>query len=563
MPKIARWLCLKFCPDLLRARTENHHLRRIAAALAGQISLNEMADLVAEECKIALSADSTCIFLAHDNNSYEMYGERGCTEAFKLNWKYIPEAVVARMNAQDGRLIMASADHLKQAFPEAAQAIETSGRKIIAYARMQVNGRPIGILAFAYDRVIDFELDRDYVLTIIDFCAQALERVRLTEREQLNRQQAEAANRAKTAFLANVSHEIRTPIGVIQGFADLLLESGGLTTTQRHWASVIRRNTQQLTGIIGEVLDISKIEAEKIEIENIGFSLKELLADVRTTAEFKAREKGIQFLFECGEVPEWVRSDPTRLRQILVNLVGNAIKFTVQGHVKVRVNCNLAGRLEVEVRDTGIGISPESQLTVFDPFIQADTSTRRCFGGTGLGLTIAKRLAKALGGDVCLKESIQGRGSVFIFHMDCQREDSPEARELQNESHRECELEGLRILLVEDSPDNQDLICSLLAREGASVDVVDSGIMGVKKALEENYNVVLMDIQMPGLDGHEAVARLRAQGYNRPIAALTAHALSSERLKSLREGFDDYLTKPIDRVRLIRSLKRLGYLGAS
>jgi CheY-like chemotaxis protein len=221
------------------------------------------------------------------------------------------------------------------------------------------------------------------------------------------------------------------------------------------------------------------------------------------------------------------------------------------------------------VRDTGIGISEEKRATVFDPFTQADTSTRRQFGGTGLGLTIAKHLAQALGGDVNLKESIPGTGSVFMFEMQCDRcgaletAHSPPPSVATHDKRPDHELEGLKILLVEDSVDNQDLICNLLSREGASVDVADSGLTGVKKAMSQYYNVVLMDIQMPGLDGHEAVAHLRAQGYNRPIAALTAHALSSERLKSLREGFDDYLTKPIDRTRLIRSLKRLGFLGAS
>ncbi|MGZ3723650.1 MAG: ATP-binding protein, partial [Bdellovibrionales bacterium] len=336
-------------------------------------------------------------------------------------------------------------------------------------------------------------------------------------------------------------------------------------------ASVIRRNTQQLTGLVGEVLDISKIEAEKIEIESIEFSLPELLDDVRTTAEFKASEKGIQLLFENSGIPDWIRSDPTRLRQVLVNLIGNAIKFTVQGHVKVRVSYTLSSQFQVEVRDTGIGISEENQNSVFEPFIQADTSTRRRFGGTGLGLTISKRLAQALGGDVYLKESIPGKGSTFCFFMDCERVESPDLTSSEaggvhgsyGNKAGNHELAGLRILLVEDSLDNQDLICSLLVREGAIVEVADTGSSGVKKALSKYYNVVLMDIQMPGLDGHQAVAHLRAQGYNRPIAALTAHVLSSERQKSLREGFDDYLTKPIDRGRLIRSLKRLGFLGAS
>jgi signal transduction histidine kinase len=334
------WLAKRFLPDLVQAKVEAEHLRRITSALGREISVREMSELVVEECKSALNADATCIFLQSEVG-YEMTAERGCTPTFKAEWHIIPPELLPRLLDQPGEgIFVGSPGETKRQMPAVSRLVDNSGRKLIAYAPLRVNGKPIGILGFAYDTELESEIDRNYLSTILGFCAQALERVRLTEREQCARQQAEAASHAKTAFLANVSHEIRTPIGVIQVFADLLLESGGLTDTQRHWASVIRRNTQQLTGLVGEVLDISKIEAEKIEIESIEFSLKELLEDVRTTAEFKAQEKGIQFLFECGEIPDWIRSDPTRLRQILVNLVGNAIKFTVQGHVKVRVQCN-------------------------------------------------------------------------------------------------------------------------------------------------------------------------------------------------------------------------------
>jgi signal transduction histidine kinase len=446
-----------------------------------------MSELVVEECKMALDADATCIFLQGEDG-YDMTAERGCTAAFKAEWRRIPSDILPRLglDSDNGGIFVGTADALKCRLPDVSRLVDASRRKLIAYAALRVNGKPIGMLAFSYNRDIQVHIDQNYLQTILGFCAQALERVRLTEREQIARQQAEAASQAKTSFLANVSHEIRTPIGVIQGFADLLLESKGLSETQRHWASVIRRNTQQLTGLVGEVLDISKIEAEKVEMESIEFSLPELLADLRTTAEFKAQEKGIQFLFECGEIPEWIRSDPTRLRQILVNLVGNAIKFTVQGHVKVRVHFNNPGLLEIEVRDTGIGISEDKRMSVFDPFTQADTSTRREFGGTGLGLTIAKRLAQALGGDVVLKESSPDKGSTFVFQMRCERCEapgSPPSTAGAEGAGSDHELEGLKILLVEDSIDNQDLICNLLAREGASVDVADSGVSGVKKAM--------------------------------------------------------------------------------
>jgi len=561
MRRLISWLAERYLPDLFRARTEAKHLQRIVAALTQNLSVREMAEIVVDECSMALGCDAACIYLLQ-SDEYELIAEKGCTDRFKKEWRIIPKAYLPRLMSKHPQeaLFVGSNDELKQEVREAESMIEQSGRKVIAYSPLVVNDESIGMLGFSYNKKPRRKIDRTFILTIIGFCAQALERVRLMEREQLARQQAEAANVAKTAFLANVSHEIRTPIGVIQGFVDLLLDSS-LTTVQRHWASVIRRNTQQLTGIIGEVLDISKIEAEKIEIDSVEFSLSEILEDVRTTAAFKAQEKNIDLIWDCDRVPDWVRSDPTRLRQVMLNLIGNAIKFTVQGWVSVKVCYEGDQSLRVTVRDSGVGIPIETQQSIFEPFTQADSSTRRRFGGTGLGLTIAKRLARAMDGDVVLFESELGKGSCFKFHIHLEEVVAPDVCAMPQPS-RDYELQGMKVLLVEDSPDNQDLICNLLVREGALVDVADSGLTGVEKALAKRYNVVLMDIQMPGLDGHQAVTQLRAQGYNRPIAALTAHALSSERQKAVLEGFDDYLTKPIDRTRLIRSVKRLGYVGA-
>jgi signal transduction histidine kinase/CheY-like chemotaxis protein len=426
---------------------------------------------------------------------------------------------------------------------------------------------PVGILGFSFNKAPQIDADNTFILTLADLYAQALDRARLFECEKMARREAELANKAKTDFLANMSHEIRTPIGVIQGYADLLLESEGLALEDHQMISIIQKNTQQLMGIIGEILDIAKIEAKKIEVERISFSLIDLVQDVETLATFKAKQKDVSIRFDYVDLPETICSDPTRLRQILVNLIGNAIKFTNRGYVQAKFevlqseDLNQSALLQVTVIDSGIGIAPDHHLRIFEPFIQADTSTRRRFGGTGLGLPISKRLAQALGGDLKLIRSSLENGSTFVLTIDCGKiglsnrvvvtTKSSQAKG----SHDRC-LVGKRILLVEDSIDNQQLVSRFLAKEGVVVEVADSGITGVQMALAHDYQFILMDIQMPGLDGYEAVALLRARGYNRPIAAFTAHAMKSERERALASGFDDYLTKPIDRTELIQTVRR-------
>jgi signal transduction histidine kinase/AmiR/NasT family two-component response regulator len=399
----------------------------------------------------------------------------------------------------------------------------------------------------------------------------------LTENLREAKLAADDANRAKSEFLANVSHEIRTPMTAILGHADLLLDptlSAADKVTSIH---SVQRNGRHLLELINDILDLSKIEAGKLEIESIACSLPNLLADVASLMRVRAVEKGLELRVEFqGAIPESIITDPTRLRQILVNLIGNAIKFTEQG--SVCITCGLADRngepeprLTFEVSDTGIGMTARQMERLFQPFVQADASTSRTFGGTGLGLSISRRLAESLGGSITVR-SEPGKGTSFqatiaidlpadVRMIDCPREvlSMPLPKEdlpgSPDGPTADC-LRGRRILLAEDGIDNQYLIALLLRRAGAWVELVENGREAIARALAQAsagtpHDVVFMDMQMPILDGYSAASQLRQSGYHQPIIALTAHAMSGDREKCLRSGCDDYCTKPIDQRRLI------------
>jgi ammonium transporter, Amt family len=395
------------------------------------------------------------------------------------------------------------------------------------------------------------------------------------------KESAEAASRAKSQFLANMSHEIRTPLGVIIGFTDLALAKEQSDIDRVHALQIIRRNAHQLSVLIDEVLDLSRVESGRLQIEKVCFDLVELLDDLRAALSIKAREKGITFSIESlGPVPTQLHSDPTRLRQILINLCSNAIKFTQRGGVRLTLRSVFPAdplapvTVKFEVSDTGIGISHENQSKLFRPFSQLDASINRRFGGSGLGLALSRKFAQALGGDLVLARSEPTQGSTFVLTI----LDGPADQEVfQSIPRQEMDfgislehvdsepkivsddrtLHGLTVLLVEDSPDNRIMISRFLKKAGAEVKTAVDGEDGVKKALEGGPDVVVMDIQMPGKDGHAATADLRQQGFTKPIIALTAHAMLEERQKSLTSGFDEYLTKPVNRQDLVGTIQRL------
>lgn len=380
---------------------------------------------------------------------------------------------------------------------------------------------------------------------------------------------AEAASRAKSEFLANMSHEIRTPMTAVLGFSDILMGKA-TDKEQLESISIIKRNGEYLIGVINDILDLSKIEAGKLEIEPLDVSIHQLVEEVASLMRVRADAKGLQLRIEFnGPIPQTIQTDPTRLRQILVNLVGNAIKFTEVGEVRlssriVDANSN-EPQLRFDVIDSGIGIAQDKITNLFQPFSQADTSTTRNFGGTGLGLAISQRLARKLGGDVAVT-SCPGKGSTFALTVSTGNLDwvnfvegpclvRPEPDTTDPKPLSEIRIDA-RVLLAEDGIDNQRLISFVLKKAGAKVVVAENGEVAYKLALAEQaqgnaFDVILMDMQMPVMDGYQATRSLRDSGYTRPIIALTAHAMNDDRAKCINAGCDDYSTKPIDRKALL------------
>jgi PAS domain S-box-containing protein len=395
-------------------------------------------------------------------------------------------------------------------------------------------------------------------------------------------QAAQAATRAKSEFLANMSHEIRTPLTAILGYADLLGEPSAQLDKQQA-AATIKRNGEYLLTIINDLLDLSKIEAGKLEVEKIVCSPCQIFADLTSLMSVGAEAKGLKLRIGCeGPVPETIYSDPIRLRQIVINLLGNAIKFTEAGEVRVttRLLAPPGGeaKLQIDVSDTGIGMSDEQVRRLFQPFAQADSSTTRRFGGTGLGLTISKRLAVMLGGDISVS-SVPGKGSMFrvsiatgplegVRLIDHSQAAAPRPPQPAPAPRTRLPLPS-RILLVEDGPDNQRLISFVLRKAGAEVVVAQNGREAVDLVLAAPggpsgdgqlrappFDLVLMDIQMPVMDGYEAARRLRQGGFTAPIIALTAHAMSQDIRRCAEMGCDFHLGKPIDRHLLMETIAR-------
>jgi CheY-like chemotaxis protein len=382
---------------------------------------------------------------------------------------------------------------------------------------------------------------------------------------------AEAANRAKSEFLANMSHEIRTPMTAILGFADMILQPDQSEEGRVECVQVIRRNGTYLLELINHILDLSKIEEGQMTIENIPCEIAPLLADIVTLMRHRAIEKGLEFRvkFECP-IPRFIQTDPLRLRQILVNLLGNAVKFTPAGKITMTIRCEGSGAghlLCAEVVDSGIGMNPEQLERLFRPFSQADESITRKFGGTGLGLTISRQLARLLGGEIEVKSTL-GVGSTFTMRIDG---GSFAGVEMLTDLHEKTlpsvapadkwqniPLHG-RILLAEDGRDNQRLLSAHLRACGAEVVIAENGQIAVDLAVKSAFDLILMDMQMPVMDGYTAAAELRRQGFTTPIIALTAYAMAQDRKKCMASGCTDYLSKPIDRDILLKTVSQ--YLG--
>lgn len=385
---------------------------------------------------------------------------------------------------------------------------------------------------------------------------------------------SDAATAAKTEFLANMSHEIRTPMTAILGYADVLVDAGTTLEERRDAAETIRRNGNHMVSVINDILDVSKIEAGQLTIESVPCSPSEILSDVVDLLRLRAEAKKLSLTLDYRTpIPSRMVADPTRLRQILLNLVGNAIKFTHAGGVAIDVSFDGGDAkrptIVIQIRDSGIGMDAAALGRLFEPFSQGDTSTTRRYGGTGLGLSISRRLARLMGGDIEVTSEVNV-GSTFRVRLPTGPIDAallgrpsagagPASAPIAGGATAPAELAGCRVLYAEDGPDNQRLITRFLEKSGAMVRLVENG----REALEEvmraasgggAYDIVLMDMLMPEMDGYEATRQLRERGYRGPIVALSASAMSQDRQRCMESGCDWFASKPIRRDELIAAL---------
>jgi two-component system, sensor histidine kinase len=449
----------------------------------------------------------------------------------------------------------------------------------------------LGLLYASFNRMIDqvdasrFALERahcDLERRIEERTHLLLQEVEHRKRVQSElvraKDKAEAASRAKSSFLANMSHEIRTPLNAILGFADLLRRGadGGDEAERHDFLETIHRSGEHLLALINDILDLSKIESGQMEFENIRFSPHQVIAEVMSVLRVRAQQKGLALEYRwCENVPETIVSDPARFRQLLLNLVGNAIKFTENGSVQVVAKLDHERQeLSVDIIDTGIGIPQEMQGAIFSPFTQADSSVTRRFGGTGLGLSISRHIASGLGGRISVR-SEPGKGSTFtatvatgslenVRLLACPASDSLPVHGFTTASPNQ-RLEGVRILIADDGETNRKLIRLVLSRAGADIVTVDNGMEAVSAAAKNEFDLVLMDMQMPVMDGYTATERLRNDGFEGPVVALTANAMRGDADRCLGAGCSDYLTKPINPERLLNRICEIvtEYRGAS
>jgi PAS domain S-box-containing protein len=448
-------------------------------------------------------------------------------------------------------------------------ALHTEGLDLLEMTRKDLEFQGLHRNGHAFPLEVSFgELTSDGQRTFTGIVRNITERKKIEEAWRLAKEAAETANQAKSLFLANMSHEIRTPLNSIMGFMELLFDKAYSEEEKAQFAVAMRRNAQLLLQLIDDILDLSKVEAGKIDFERIPCSLSVLMRNIELLLEYKAKEKGIFLNFQSEEgVPDFITTDPTRLQQILINVIGNAIKFTSRGGVTVSILRKPIPNskeliIEFVVQDSGRGIPKENREHLFKPFSQADSSTTRKYGGTGLGLILSRRLAVALGGNVDLVQSEPNCGSTFSITIKATNakgafkarnvlEPDSARRESPNETSK---FWGLNVLIVDDSPDNQILLSQILGQYGTQVTVAENGEEAIREALSKPFDIVFMDLQMPIKDGFTATRELRSRGYSTPILAISAAAMKEDREHALKAGCNDHLTKPINIHNLVKTV---------
>ena len=400
---------------------------------------------------------------------------------------------------------------------------------------------------------------------IISFVRDVSGRKESEHQLKLAKEKAERADRIKSEFLANMSHEIRTPLTGIIGFSEELKNPDLSDADRNEMVDVIINSSQHLGIIINDILDLSKIEAHQLKIENVAISPMEMFAEIEALMSKRASEKGLIFYSDISyPLPKTIITDPVRLKQILLNICSNAIKFTNEGEIRFGIGYDAADRqMNFSVKDTGIGMTENEIKTIFKPFSQADATTTRRFGGTGLGLSISSELAKMLGGDIEV-ESEKGMGSTFsvstsigvIRHVELEYSHSkPGTKQSTSIDPQQIKFRG-KVLLAEDMDENQRLITMYLRRAGVDVTIVENGRKAIDAAVQGSFDLILMDSQMPEVGGVEAIRQLRAQGYKKPIVSVTANAMAQDKQLCLDAGANDYIKKPLELSEFYRVLNQ-------
>jgi PAS domain S-box-containing protein len=544
--------------DITRRKQVERELRIKSIAVAESINAIAMADL---EGKLTYANDA---FL-------KMWGYNGVCEVLGKSG--------SELNKDAEKALMAM-EALRTVGSWVGEGMAKRKDGSTFWARYSANmvrddtGRPVCIMSSIVDVT-----DHKQAVEELKQAKEQAEKGKI-ELEQLNRQleaavsqanmmtqKAVAADLAKSEFLAGISHQIRTPLNAVIGFSQVLAEQD-LTDEQRHYADLIRESSENLLQLINDVLDFSRLEVGKLNIQISECSLGCLLAITESLMRPAAMEKGLKFeILQCGELPAQIRTDFVRLRQCLINLISNSIKFTETGYVYVNVSVQQLNEIPYicfDVEDTGIGIPPDKQQLIFERFVQADETIGRRFGGTGLGLAITKRLANLLGGDVSIS-SQPGKGSVFTLRipagLDIKSQPPLDRYNFVNELNRGSDLSEQvkfsgQVLVAEDSRVNRMLIRLLLERLGLRVTTAEDGKEALNKALNQPYDLIFMDIQMPNMDGDQVVETLRRKAVTIPIVALTAHTTDHDREKCIAAGCNDCLSKPINRKELTELLSK-------
>jgi len=455
--------------------------------------------------------------------------------------------LISRLGALGGvtqRLIIAINGHLAEAITRERGTLQTLyGVLLLLILAMSLAASLVVVFLFRESR---------------DNAAARRELETLSRELEVTAQRAESSSRAKSEFLATVSHEIRTPLNGVIGMSDLLQDQP-LPVKARHFADTIHDSAQRLLELINDILDFSKIEAQRLEFEERPFDLAELVEGAVALFAPRAEARGLHLACDLDpRLPVRVVGDAGRLRQVLLNLLSNAIKFTEHGEVRLGVRALSDGTVCFEVVDTGIGIPPGSQRQLFEPFQQGDPSTARRFGGTGLGLVISQRLVEAQGGRLAF-ESEPGRGSRFWFVLTLPEATAGDVEGEASAAAPEGELAGARLLVVEDDPVNQQVARAMLERLGCRVSVAEAADVALSWAAREHFDLIFMDVQLPGVDGLEATRRLRARGgwsAEVPVVAMTAGGPGGDQARCLAAGMNGYLTKPIFQQALVALLNR-------